>query len=120
MTITGQNFEVYQGDNKQLIITVYDENGAILPLTGYSAVWVAVQQTSFATVLSKSTESGGGISIPDPDNGQLVVELDKEDTASLSPKLYNHQCEIEDSSGNHSTVTTGYMKVIKSVTHSEL
>lgn len=117
MTVKAQNFEIYQGDDKQIIITVYDENGAILDLTGYAAVWVAVQQTTFDVVISKETEASGGISIPDPTNGQLIIELDANDTVSIAPKVYNHQCEIEDASGNHSTVTTGYMTVVRNVTH---
>jgi hypothetical protein len=39
MTIKGQNFELYQGDNKEIIITVRDASGALQNLTGYSAVW---------------------------------------------------------------------------------
>lgn len=120
MTISGQNFEIYQGDNKVVIITVYDENDAILDLTGYSAVWCAYNQSLSDKVIIKSTLPGEGITIPSPTNGQLQITLDSIDTENLNPKTYGHQCEIENAGGSHSTVTVGYMKVNRSITHSEL
>lgn len=119
MTISGQNFEIYQGDNKQIIITVKDDNDALLNLDGYSAVWCVHNQSPSNIVFQKSTATGG-ITIPNPANGQLVITLEGNDTATLPPKTYGHQCEILDGLGNHATVTAGYMKVITSITHNEL
>lgn len=121
MTTQGQNFEVYQGDNKEIIITVRNKyTGALEDLTGYSAVWCAYNQTLANVVILKVT-TDGGIVIPTPTSGELHIILDSEDTADLVPtKNYGHQCEIEDALGNHSTVATGYMKVARSITHNEL
>jgi hypothetical protein len=120
MTITGQNFDVYQGDNKELIVTVYDENGSILNLAGYNAVWCIHSLTPEHTyVVLKTTGIVGGITIPSPASGQIVISLDSEDTESLTPKAYGHQGEIEDSSGNHATIITGLVKILKSITHGE-
>ncbi len=120
MTATGQNFEMYQGDDKQIIITAKDTSGNIIDLTGYDAVWVVYDQTVENVVLMKSTQPTEGITIPTPANGEIVIELVGDDTSGLLPKLYGHQCEIQDVSGHHSTVTVGFMKVLKSITHSLL
>lgn len=116
MTTTGQNFELYQGDNKQLIITVRDEDDVIVNLTGYSAVWVAYNVSPQQVILTKTSDLGE-ITIPVPADGQLIVELEQADTVDVTPKLYGHQCEIEDSSGNHFTVLIGSMRLLKSFTH---
>lgn len=120
MTITGQNFEVYKGDNKEIIITVTDDNGAILDLTSYSVVWVVYNTTLDSIVIKKSTVASNEITIPSPTSGQVHIALDSIDTESLTPRTYGHQCEIKDVSTNHSTITTGYIKILKSITHPEL
>ena len=117
MTTHGQNIELYQGDNVNIIITVVDDNNQILNLTGYNVVWCLHEQTTEQVILQKTTSPGEGITVPDPTNGEILIPLLQDDTAEMTPKIYGHQCEIEDSSGNHSTVTTGYLKLFKSITH---
>lgn len=109
MTLSGQNFEMHQGDNKEIIITNYDENDAILDLTGYSIVWVAYHPTTKALILSKSL--GDGITVPTPENGQIVISLLPADTLSVVPNTYNHEVEITLSSVV-STTTTGTIKIL--------
>lgn len=118
MATTGQNFELHQGDYKQIIITVLDENGEPLDLTGYSAIWCMHVQTLNDIVITKTTSDG--ITISNPTSGELEIELEAVDTESLSARVYGHQCEIEDILGRHATVTTGYVKLHKSVTHASL
>jgi hypothetical protein len=117
MTINGQNIELYQGDNKNIIITVVDDNDAILNLTGYNAVWCMHDQTTREIIIQKTTSPAEGITIPIPTNGEIIMELGQEDTANVIPKTYGYQCEIEDASGNHATITTGYVKIFRSITH---
>jgi len=119
MTTEGQNFTIYQGDSKEVIISVTNEDGSVTDLAGYAgAVFVAYNQTLDSIVIQKLLADG--ITIPTPSNGQLVITLDSEDTEDLVPKNYGIQCEIEDAFGNHATVMTGYMKVLRSITHSLL
>jgi hypothetical protein len=119
MTTEGQNFTIYQGDTKEIIISITDESGSVVDLAGYAgAVFVAYNQTLDSIVVQKLL--AGGIIIPTPANGQLVVTLESADTEDLVPRNYGIQCEIEDAFGNHATVMTGYMKVLRSITHSLL
>jgi hypothetical protein len=119
MTVAGQNIELFQGDNKIIVITVKNKStGLPQNLTGYSVVWcVHTQSPSPVIVMSKTTDLSGGITIPDPTNGEIHIELTQMDTENMIPKIYGHQCEIDDSAGNHDTVTTGYFKVHLSHTH---
>lgn len=112
MTYTGQNFEIYQGDTKQIIITVYDEDGAILNLTGYNINWVMYKSTTKELILSKSL--GSGITVPTPSNGQIVIDFLPVDTENVIPNTYLHECEISTSPTDVSTVTTGAVKVFYS------
>lgn len=118
MTATGQNFEIYQGDDKRIIITAKDVDGNIINLAGHSVIWCAYDQTLENIIIQKSTSNG--ISIPTPASGEIIITLEGLDTSSVIPKNYGHQCEIKDSFDKHYTITTGFMKVIKSITHSLL
>lgn len=112
MTATGQNFEIFQGDSKQIIITVYDENDAILPLDGYEVSWVMYRSTNKQLVLSKTL--GDGITIPTPSNGQIVIDFLPDDTVNIVPNTYAHECEISTGPTDVSTVTVGAVKVFYS------
>lgn len=121
MTIAGQNFEVFQGDNKIIIITVKNQDGTLTDLTGYSAVWcVHTFNPNHEIILQKTTLPGEGITIPNPTSGEIVITLTQADTQTKIPKTYGHQCEVEDGLGNHATVSTGYMNVRESITHPSL
>lgn len=120
MTISGQNFEVYQGDTKQIIINATDDDGNVLDLTGYTIVWVAYNLTTGELVITKSTANVGEIEVTTPSTGVIQINLESVDTEILPAKGYGHQCEVEDSFGRHATITTGQMSVLKSHTHSQL
>lgn len=112
MTTQAQNFEMFAGDTRQITISVTDEDGAALPLTGYDAIWVVYKQTTKELILSKVL--GSGIMIPTPANGQIIIDLLPEDTEDITPGKYLHECEISTSSTDVSTVTTGIIKILYS------
>lgn len=120
MAATGQNFELFQGDYKEVTISVVDENGQAVDLTGYNAVWCMYIQNVDDVVIAITKTTSGGITIPSPTSGELVITLEDVDTENLIPRIYSHQCEIEDLLGRHATVTTGYVKLYKSITHESL
>lgn len=114
MAATGQNFEIYQGNTREIIILVTDDDtGLPMNLSGYSIRWVAYEQTSKSIVLEK-TSGGGGITVPNPANGEIVITIANADTQNLVPKLYNHECEISISTTSVITTTVGTMKVLYS------
>lgn len=112
MTIVGQNFDLYLGDTKQIIITAYNEAGGILPLAGYDITWVVYKSTTKAIVLTKTL--GAGITVPTPSNGEIVIDILPVDTMNLIPNTYLHECEISTSPTDVATITTGAVKMIYS------
>ena len=108
MAETKQNFEVYAGDDKEVTITVRDENSEILNLTGYTLNWVMSDEDEDA-ILTKTLSDG--LSVATPSNGQVLLTLVPADTEDLEPGIYHHELEITSSGGKVSTVTTGYVKV---------
>jgi hypothetical protein len=113
MTATGQNFEIYQGDTKDVFIVVTDVNGAILDLTPYDAIrWVVYHQVTKALILEKDLASG--ISVPVGTDGVLKISLVPADTESIVPNTYNHECEVSSGGTVVATVTVGTVKIIYS------
>ena len=115
-TATGQNFEMHQGDDKILVVTVYDNDDFenIVNISGATIQFVIFKQTSGQIVVSKST-GGSGIVLTDAPNGELEITLAGSDTASIYG-TFLHECELTDATGNVSTIMTGYVKIYASRT----
>jgi len=112
MTATGQNFTIYQGDNKEVRVTTYEEDlVTILDISNCILNWVFYKRYPENIVLTKTTSSG--ITLTDPTNGIFKMLLLPEDTENLLGE-YNHECEITDLSNNVSTILVGKVTVYKS------
>lgn len=57
-----QNIETFRGDAEPLILTVRDEDGELVPLTGYKIEFTAKLDMAAAAILftRKNTAAGGG------------------------------------------------------------
>jgi hypothetical protein len=118
MTVSGQNFEMYVGDSKEIYITVTDEEtGLPLNLSPYVAnsgiAWVVYRPTTKEIVLSKLFGAGVEAVIP-YSNGVIKITLNPSDTENIIPNTYNHECEISSSLTNVATVTVGTIKFLYS------
>lgn len=110
MTSKNQDIDgYYAGDTLQITITVQDDAGNALDLTGATVEWVLVSAGERETVLSKDSASGG-IALTDAANGEIRITIDPADTESLKG-LYRHEAEVTDASGNTSTVTVGDFEI---------
>ena len=108
MTTNAQDFEIYQGDTKQITIKVTDENGVAKTLTGSSQLWKAYDG---ATVkISKADVDISLVSV-DGTNDAIRFTIDPSDTSSLTAGAYTHEAEVTDSSSNVSTVARGTMTI---------
>jgi hypothetical protein len=108
MTATGQNFSMYQGDTRNLNVTCL----GVDDLSSSDLTWVSYRLTNNAIVLTKTTASGGGITVSGASN-IFTVAIEPSDTLSLLG-LYKHECELKDATGNISTIFVGKMTVLKS------
>lgn len=113
MTALNQNFSMYAGDSKKVIITVTDDNNNALDLFGASVKW-ALKRSSRTDEREIYKEINKGIKIDNPTNGELTIDLLPSDTALLTPGTYYHECEVTDANGNVSTITVGYITISKS------
>lgn len=105
---THQNFELRQGDQRNVVITVYDSTGALLDLTGASLTWVLITSEWGELLLSKTVDNGITIAPNQTSNkGELTVSLLPADTASLEPRAYTHQLRATQPAGPPELVTDG-------------
>ena len=108
MTEYAQDFEIFQGDTKEITIPITDENNAAKTLTGSSQKWEAFDGTT--RVIQKTDAQITLVSKNGTDDA-IRFTLDPADTAILAAKEYDHEVEIMDSAGNVGTVTRGKMTV---------
>lgn len=116
MIASGQDFELYTGDDKRPEITVKDDEGNAVNLDGASIEWGAFDPADGSTVgsLSKTT-SDGGININDAPNGKFIVKIDASDTDSVSSDIdAEHEAKVTLASGLSDHVTTGTVSIIVS------
>lgn len=112
MSADRQNVTLYSGDDCILAISIVDETGVALNVTGATFVWSLARTAGTPAILTK-TSAGGGVVITNATTGAVQVTLTHNDTAasSVPPFQYWHQLVMTDPSGNVSTVTTGYITV---------
>lgn len=102
MTKRNQNFDMFAGDTKDIIVTMTDSTN----LSGASVKWSLRRGGARGPlVASKTTSSGVTTS-----GTSFTVRLSSADTSSLVGQFY-HEAEVTDVSGNVSTVTIGEIKI---------
>lgn len=108
------NFELHQGDTKNLVITVKDPTRTPVSLLGAQSVkwWVARRVTSTTKLLQKTV--GSGITMTNASAGIVTIRLDPADTVSVSGDYY-HELEVIDSAGDIGTVLRGTMTVVRAL-----
>lgn len=114
MAETGQDADVYGGDDVRLDLTLLDRDGNALDLTGCSLLWGMAPVTENAASLRKSTDDGG-VTITDAVAGYAAVTLDPADTANLDACEYRHEMKLTDADGNVETVMTGRLTIRSSI-----
>jgi hypothetical protein len=105
-----QNFSMVSGDNRSLAITIRDPAGALVDVSGASAIaWQLAASPHGVALVSKSL--GDGISVV---TSVVTVTLDAADTADLDDGLYHHELEIVHGGGT-STVLAGQVAIARDI-----
>lgn len=108
MTAINQDFSMYQGDTKNLVVSVTKDDGSELDLTGCTVKWA---------ILKSTTNSEKLVLIETPrirtDNNTITIPISSTDTLNLLGKYY-HECKLIDTQGNASTIFVGYITLNKS------
>lgn len=102
--LTPQSIELFAGKAKTIIVTVTDDDGNAVDLTGGTAAMYVARTLYDAPVISANAV------LTDPPAGVLSVELDDTDTDDLIGTYY-YEVEFTDSLGNEEVVTFGYLTV---------
>lgn len=113
MSASNQNFGMVEGESKDVRVTVVDQDGATLDLSGAAVQWEAQAdlQSSGPAAITKAT-GGFGITLTAPTQGVFSIRLNPSDTMGLSGVLY-HEARVTDSAGNVATVLTGRLTIQK-------
>lgn len=105
MTATNQNFSMYSGNSKKIIITVTSPDGTALN-GSISAKWFLKEHDVSEGIIIQKT-LGSGMALV---NGKLEVTLTQADTDNLDG-TYHQECELTDQFGNISTILVGTVTI---------
>lgn len=111
MTTTGQNFSLYQGDTKDIIVTIDISESPTLDISTCTFDWAAYKQTTKEVVLHKTTASG---IVADNLLNEITISIIRDETNALQGR-YLHICKMVDSEGYEYTPFTGYVDIYESV-----
>lgn len=102
------DFVAYAGDTQQIVVTVTDEAGAALDMTGCALVYVMCDAAG-AELLRKTT-ADGEITIA---GNVAAVAIDAGDTTALAGVYVYHEMQITDTLGNVSTLLAGTVTFVR-------
>lgn len=102
------NVKINSGDTMNLVVTVIDDAGAAVNITGYSATWKLAVRNDASADVSKAV--GSGITLTTPASGILTIALTAADTADRCG-AYVHELQLTDGSGNVSTALCGRLTI---------
>jgi hypothetical protein len=115
MALKNQDFAIYAGNDEELDISLFGENGDPLDLTGSTVLWVlASAYDPGVALLSKSSAPMSGILITNAVQGMVIVTIDHEDTIDLGGQPYVHEAAVVNVDGATTTVLTGTVTIDKS------
>lgn len=110
-----QDFCLWLGETRKLIVTVTDCDENPINLAGANIIW-AMQMQHKDGPIEVRKQTGDGITITDPTNGIFEVLLEPADTQDLPTGRYYHEAEVMDASGNVAVIFTGSAVLLPSIT----
>jgi len=107
-----QSFPVSSGDKVVLPITVTDNDGSAVTLTGASARFAMARDIGKSLVIdSDASPATASISIS---SNVVTVTIDDADTEALEGDYY-YECKVTDSSGNEAVVARGWITFVRNL-----
>ena len=109
MAATAQDFSMYEGETRPVQITIQDEAGDPVDVTGWTIQWTL----NTSTPVTKST-TAGTLVINDGPNGVIAFTLQPADTAGVGTVTKRHECKARGPAGQY-VVTVGTATVSDSL-----
>lgn len=105
--------DIVQGDTCSFRVTLSDENGDAINLTGTTAD-MEIKRLDGSLVLALSI--GDGITYTNAAGGEMTITIDAADTAALDPE-YTYLYDVQWTNGaNIRTIAAGNLKIMKQIT----
>lgn len=79
-----------QGEYRVITVNVTQDSSPVDLSTASLIKWSVAQNERSNPVLTKSYPASG-ITIPSPEDGQFLIQIDSDDTSGLDPGLYYHE-----------------------------
>jgi len=111
MTYVGQNFELYAGNYKDLIISISGSvSGSPHDLTGASVTWTLREIGGTASLVRKHGDGSSNASGLSYSTSTLTIAVCPSDTVLLSGTYFHSAC-AKDSASRVETLFEGIMRV---------
>lgn len=118
MAALNQDIVIYAGDDAELDISLFEEDGTT-PLNVQNATinWAlsSIYDTR-ALLVNKSSVDSNEIELTDAPGGEIKIYLIPTDTDALGGELYKHEVEVS-VGGKTTTVLTGIVTINKTLLH---
>lgn len=108
MAKSDQNITMFAGDSKNLVVTVLNDSGGPIDLTGAVIKWIMYRNNVGADVTKSSLN--GGITISDPLSGVFTISVLSADTSDLAGS-FNHAAQVTDARGFATVVMNGRVTI---------
>lgn len=107
--LEAQNFELYAKDDKWLRVTVRDDDGRPVDLTGAAVTWSVAASEGGSPIVTLTSPTD--IDVSDPLSGVFLVKIEDTDAAGLPAGRYYHECIVIDGGGLRTTVFFGFVDI---------
>lgn len=100
--------ELFRGEAKSLVFTVYDSAGAAQDVTGWTVYFRVRKTFADGAVITKYT-SGNGVTLTTPTSGIITVTLDEDDTTQT---VGTYRCTLaRTDEGSETVLADGTFKI---------
>lgn len=104
------------GDELVLPITIRDNDGALVNITGAIGRFALARSPSSPVVIdSEASPATAAVVFTDPANGLVTVTITDENTEVLFGDYY-YECKITDSAGREAVVARGWISFAENLT----
>jgi len=104
MLANDNEISLYTGDSADFILTVTDDDGDIVKLTGATIAFTVKDRVGGTIFIRKTTADSLEIEITEPLAGKAKIKLQGSDTQELDCKAYVYDVRVELADGFRATV----------------
>jgi len=109
---------MFKGDHRTFLLTVKDQNGVVVDITGATIIFsLKADPTNATALVEKISTDINEIEITNPTQGEAEIYLIPADTSDLEPGIYFYDVELTTTSGKVYTLVKGELNLLQDVTN---